>query len=214
MISIRATFRRKLFAGIIVTVPLLASVLIVFWVFKTVDNFVDPVYQGIFGRRIPGIGFVTAVGIVFMLGMVSTNVVGKKAIEAVEKSLMGVPILKSVYSPIKSVMDAFTNSTSFKKFVIVEYPRAGAFAFGFLTKEHAVKRHEDGAVQNLTAVYIPTNNLYLGEVVLFDEKEVFYTDIPVEEGVKIVLSGGIATPNLMREARNAQNQELQSGQPV
>ncbi|MDA8387342.1 MAG: DUF502 domain-containing protein [Nitrospiraceae bacterium] len=203
MISIRATFRRKFIAGIMVTVPLLASVLIVLWVFKTVDNFVDPVYEGLFGRQVYGLGFITAVGIVFMLGMVSTNVVGKKAIQAVEKSLLGVPILKSVYSPIKSVMDAFSNSSSFKKFVIVEYPRAGAFAFGFLTKEHTVKRHEDGTVQNLTAVYIPTNNLYMGDIVLFNEKEVFYTDIPVEEGVKIVLSGGIATPKLMREAKNA-----------
>ena len=207
MISIRATFRRKLIAGIMVSVPVLVSVLVVLWVFKTVDSFLSPVYDGIFGRHIYGLGFVSAVMIVFLLGMVSTNVVGKKAIQAIEKSLLGVPVLKSVYSPIKSVMDAFSNSSSFKKFVIVEYPRAGAYSFGFLTKEHTVKRREDGSVQNLSAVYIPTNNLYLGEVVLFDEKEIFYTDIPVEEGVKIVLSGGIAMPMLMKEARGASGQE-------
>ncbi|MDA8172605.1 MAG: DUF502 domain-containing protein [Nitrospiraceae bacterium] len=203
MIPIRATFRRKFIAGIMVSVPVLVSVLVVVWVFKTVDSFLSPVYDGVFGRHIYGLGFVSAVLIVFMLGMVSTNVIGKKAIKAIEKSLMGVPILKSVYSPIKSVMDAFSNSSSFKKVVIVEYPRAGAYAFGFLTKEHTVKRHEDGTVQNLSAVYIPTNNLYLGEIVLFSEKELFYTDIPVEEGVKIVLSGGIAMPQVMRETKDA-----------
>ncbi|MDA8086346.1 MAG: DUF502 domain-containing protein [Nitrospiraceae bacterium] len=203
MISIRATFRRKFIAGIMVSVPVLVSVLVVVWIFKTMDSFLGPVYDDLFGRHIYGLGFISAVLVIFMLGMVSTNVVGKKAIQAMEKSLMGVPILKSVYSPIKSVMDAFSNSSSFKKFVIVEYPRAGAYSFGFLTKEHTVKRHGDGSVQNLSAVYIPTNNLYLGEIVLFSEKEIFYTDIPVEEGVKIVLSGGIAMPEVMRETRDA-----------
>ncbi len=200
MISVRATFKRKFIAGIIVSIPALVSILLIVWVFTTIDNFLSPVYESVFHRHIYGAGFLSAVCIIFLLGIVSTNVVGKKVIRAIERSLMNVPVLKSVYSPIKSVMDAFSNSSSFKKFVIVEYPRKGAFAFGFLTKEQAVKVNRDGAREELAAVYIPTNNLYLGEVVLFRQEEVFYTDIPVEDGVKIVLSGGIATPQIMKEA--------------
>ncbi len=200
MISVRATFKRKFIAGLIVSIPALVSVLVIAWVFRTIDNFLSPVYEGVFHEHIYGLGFLSAICIIFMLGMVSTNVIGKKVIRAIERSLMNIPVLRSVYSPIKSVMDAFSNSSSFKKFVIVEYPRQGAYAFGFLTKESAVKIHDDGTRQELVAVYIPTNNLYLGEVALFKQEEIFYTGIPVEDGVKIVLSGGIATPHTMKEA--------------
>ncbi|MDA8088258.1 MAG: DUF502 domain-containing protein [Nitrospiraceae bacterium] len=202
MISVRATFKRKFIAGIIVSIPALVSILAIVWVFKTIDNFLSPVYEGIFHHHIYGAGFLSAVCIIFMLGIISTNVIGKKVIRAIERSLMNIPVLKSVYSPIKSVMDSFSNSASFKKFVIIEYPRKGAFAFGFLTKEHAVKMHGDGSTQELAAVYIPTNNLYLGEVALFRPEDIFYTGIPVEDGVKIVLSGGIATPHIMKEVIN------------
>ncbi len=202
MISVRATFKRKFIAGIIVSVPALVSVLVIAWIFRTIDDFLSPVYEGVFHRHIYGIGFVSAVCIIFMLGMISTNVIGKKVIRAVERSLMNVPVLKSVYSPIKSVMDSFSNSASFKKFVIIEYPRKGVFAFGFLTKEHAIKMHEDGTSLDLAAIYIPTNNLYLGEVALFKQEDIFHTGIPVEDGVKIVLSGGIATPQMMKETCN------------
>jgi uncharacterized membrane protein len=74
------------------------------------------------------------------------------------------------------------------------------FAFGFLTKEHTVKAGNDGKESCLRAIYVPTNNLYLGEIVLVSEGEVFYTDIPIEEGIKIILSGGIAAPNRIGEA--------------
>ena len=202
MISVRATFKRKFIAGLIVSIPALVSVLVIVWIFRTIDDFLSPAYEEVFHHHIYGLGFVSAVGIIFMLGIVSTNVIGKKVIRAVERSLMNIPVLKSVYSPIKSVMDSFSNSASFKKFVIIEYPRKGVFAFGFLTKEHAIKMHEDGTTQDLAAVYIPTNNLYLGEIAMFRQEDIFHTGILVEDGIKIVLSGGIATPNMMKETGN------------
>jgi uncharacterized membrane protein len=83
--------------------------------------------------------------------------------------------------------------------VIIEYPRPGMYAFGFLTKESTVIA---GSAQEtvLRAVYVPTNNLYLGEIVLVCDKDLFYTDIAIDEGIKIILSGGIAAPNRIGEA--------------
>jgi uncharacterized membrane protein len=78
----------------------------------------------------------------------------------------------------------------------VEYPRKGSFVFGFQTKECLLK--ENNIEKKLIAVYIPTNNLYLGEVVLFDEESVIHTNIPIQEGIKIILSGGIAAPQIIR----------------
>ncbi|PNX50536.1 MAG: hypothetical protein BV458_13010, partial [Thermoplasmata archaeon M9B2D] len=82
--------------------------------------------------------------------------------------------------------------------VIIEYPRKGLFAFGFLTKECVIKNNLDNTECCVRAVYIPTNNLYLGEIVLCREEEVIYTDMTIEEGIRIVMSGGIATPDMLQ----------------
>lgn len=85
--------------------------------------------------------------------------------------------------------------------MIIEYPRKGAYAFGFLTKERTVLAESSGKELNLRAVYVPTNNLYMGEIVLVPEGDVFATDIQVDEGMKIILSGGIAAPQKIGESR-------------
>lgn len=73
--------------------------------------------------------------------------------------------------------------------------------FGFLTKECTIKSIDNGDESKFRAVYIPTNNLYLGEVVLFKGEDVLYTDIPIDEGIKIILSGGTATPSRIVEGK-------------
>jgi uncharacterized membrane protein len=101
-------------------------------------------------------------------------------------------------------VDAFSpesKTTSFKRFVVIEYPRKGLYAFGFLTKESTAMSCHNRSELCLRAVYVPTNNLYLGEIVLVSEGDVFYTDIPIDEGIKIILSGGIAAPNMIGEVK-------------
>lgn len=197
--SIRLTFKRKFIAGLIVTIPIAISIFIIIQLFKIVDGLLGPIYDYIFGRHIAGLGFLTALIIVFVVGVISTNVFGKKLLDQIEKLLfLKIPVFKSLYSSLKQLIDAFSpeNKTSFQKFVIVEYPRKGSFVFGFQTKECFLKGND--MEKKLVAVYIPTNNLYLGEVVLFDEESVIHTEIPIQEGIKIILSGGIAAPQVIR----------------
>jgi uncharacterized membrane protein len=197
--SIRLTFKRKFIAGLIVTIPVAISIFVLIQLFKIVDGLLGPIYDYIFGRHIAGLGFITALIIVFLVGVISTNVFGKKLLDQIEKLLfLKIPIFKSLYSSLKQLIDAFSpeNKSSFQKFVIVEYPRKGSFVFGFQTKECLLK--ENNIEKKLIAVYIPTNNLYLGEVVLFDEESVIHTNIPIQEGIKIILSGGIAAPQIIR----------------
>ena len=197
--SIRLTFKRKFIAGLIVTIPVAISIFVLIQLFKLVDGLLGPIYDYIFGRHIAGLGFITALIIVFLVGVISTNVFGKKLLDQIEKLLfLKIPVFKSLYSSLKQLIDAFSpeNKTSFQKFVIVEYPRKGSFVFGFQTKECMLK--ENDTEKKLIAVYIPTNNLYLGEVVLFDEESVIHTNIPIQEGIKIILSGGIAAPKIIR----------------
>lgn len=201
MNSFGHALRKKFIAGLIVSIPTFVSVILIIWLFRIVDDFMSPLYENLFGRHIYGLGFLSALLLIFIAGVISTNVFGKKIVRGVERYLMNIPVFKSVYSPIKSVMDAFSNSSTFTRFVVVEYPRQGVYCFGFLTKETTVKACADGKCETLVAVYMPTNHLYLGETALFNERDVFYTDISVENGIKIVLSGGIATPHTINEIK-------------
>jgi uncharacterized membrane protein len=196
--SIRSTFKRKFVAGLFVTIPILITILVIERFFTFIDNLLEPLLRSIIGYHIPGLGFLTAIFIIFIVGLISTNVFGKRLIQLADRIFLKLPLFKSLYTAIKQIMDAFSPESkgAFKKFVIVEYPRQGIYAFGFLTKECRI---EGGA--ELRAVYIPTNNLYLGEIVLFKEEDIIYTDIPIEEGVRIILSGGIATPGEIKKTK-------------
>lgn len=200
--SIRATFKRRFFAGLLISIPAIVTFLVIGWFFKFVDGLLEPLYFRILGYHIPGLGFISAVVLIFIVGIISTNVIGKKIIEYFEMVMLKIPVFKGIYMATKQLVDAFSpesRGSSFKEFVIVEYPRPGVFSFGFLTKGCTLKG--DGHESDLRAVYIPTNHLYLGDIVLFKESDVFYTDIPVDEGIKIILSGGIATPPTISEIK-------------
>ena len=203
-LSIRATFKRRFLAGLLISIPAIITFLVISWFFKFVDGLLQPVYYNLLGRHVPGLGFISAVVLIFVVGIVSTNVFGRKIIGYLEMIILKLPVFKGIYTAVKQLVDAFSpesKGSSFKKFVVVEYPRSGVFAFGFLTKECIVKAESDGRETCLKAVYIPTNNLYLGEIALFRDENVVYTDIPIDDGIKIILSGGIATPPKISEVK-------------
>ncbi|MDH4101182.1 MAG: DUF502 domain-containing protein [Nitrospirota bacterium] len=194
---ITATFKAKFIAGLFVTAPLIITLSAITWLFKYVDSFVRDTLESLGIPGIPGLGLLVFIGLVFMVGMVSTYGIGKRIIKVGEDLLLRLPLVKSVYTAVKQLVDAFSphNANAFKKFVIVEYPRQGAYAFGFLTS-NIIKRG-NGLDEQLSSVYIPTNHLYLGEIALFKADEVFYPNITVEEGIRLVLSGGTATPSVI-----------------
>jgi uncharacterized membrane protein len=203
--SISATFKRKFIAGLFVSIPAILTVLVISSFFRFVDGMLEPLYFRVLGYHTPGLGFVSAVALIFIIGIISTNVFGKKIIEFLEHMFMKIPVLKGFYTAIKQLVDAFSpdnKTASFKKFVVIEYPRKDAFAFGFLTKERTAMTDRSGKESCLRAVYVPTNNLYLGEIVLVREDDIFYTDIPIDEGIKIILSGGIAAPDKIGESKD------------
>lgn len=203
-ISIRVTFKRKFFAGLFVIIPAVITFLVISWFFSFVDSFLEPLYFKILGYHFPGIGFISAIIIIFLVGIISTNVFGKRIIDSFELLLLKIPVLKGIYTSVKQLVEAFSPESkvsSFKKFIIVEYPRPGVYSYGFLTKDCVIKTEKDGRESCLRAVYIPTNLIYFGDIVLFPDEYIFFTDIPIEEGIKIILSGGIATPSKISEVK-------------
>ena len=202
--SIRATFKRRFFAGLFVLIPLIITFFILGWFFIFIDGLLEPIYFKILGYHVPGLGFISAIVLIFIVGAISTNVVGRKVIKYTENIILKIPFFKGLYTATKQIVDAFSpesKSSSFKRFVIVEYPRLGVLAFGFLTSECILKREKDANESCLRVVYIPTNLIYFGDIALFRDEEVYSTNIPIDEGIKIILSGGIATPQMISEAK-------------
>jgi uncharacterized membrane protein len=200
---LRTILKKRFLAGLAVLIPIIITVKVIIWLFTFVDGLLGPLFNEMLGYYVSGLGFISVIALVYIIGVVSANVFGKRLIALMEVLFLKLPVFKGVYTAIKQLVDAFApeNSGSFKRFVIAEYPRKEVFAFGFLTKECITKIRKDGVEVRLMAVYIPTNNLYLGEIVLLNESDVFYTDISIEDGIKLILSGGIAAPPRIFEAR-------------
>jgi uncharacterized membrane protein len=204
-VSIRTTFKRRFFAGLLISIPAIITFLIIGWFFKFVDGFLEPLYYNILGYHVRGLGFISAIILIFIVGIISTNVIGRRIIESFELVILKIPGLKGIYTAVKQLVDAFSPDsqvTSFKKFVVVEYPRPGVYAYGFLTKECVMKTERDDQEISLKAVYIPTNLIYFGDIALFRNEHIFFTDISIEDGIRIILSGGIATPSKISEIKS------------
>jgi uncharacterized membrane protein len=189
--------RRSFVAGFFVTVPLFISVAALIWLFNVVDGATTPLYDRLLGRRIPGLGTVSTAAAIVLVGAIARNVIGRRILARGEGWLLKVPVFRTIYSPVKQLIAAFSpdNESSFKRVVLVEDPRRG-YAIGFQTREFLVDR--GSGPEPLLAVYVPTNNLYLGDVVIVERARAVFPDISVEDGIRIVLTGGMALPPKVR----------------
>jgi uncharacterized membrane protein len=185
--------RRRLIAGFFVMVPLVISVAALVWIFGIIDGFTAPVSERILGRTVPGLGLLLTLLVVLTVGILATNVIGRRVLARTESWLMRVPVFRTVYAPVKQLVVAFSpdNEYGFKRVVMVEDPNRGML-MGFLTKEFIVDRGT--GPEALVAVYVPTNHLYLGDIVLCPRNRVFFPDVSVEEGIRIFLTGGMSLP--------------------
>jgi uncharacterized membrane protein len=185
--------RRSFITGFFVTVPLFISVAAIVWIFQLVDSVSEPLSDRVLGRSVPGLGVLLTAGIILFVGVVATNVIGKRVLQRTEYYLLQVPVFKTIYAPVKQLIVAFSpdNGAGFKKVVIIEDPQRGMI-LGFLTKEFTVDRGE--GPEPVVAVYIPTNHLYLGDVVVYPRHRALFPNVSVEEGIRIFLTGGMALP--------------------
>jgi len=207
--GLKKTFKRKLITGLIVTFPLVLTFYVVKLLFEIIDGIFGPTLAQLFGRPVPGLGLVIALVLVFVVGAFATTVFGQKFIEWNERRLLSIPVIKSFYLTFKQLGDAFSpkNKAAFKKFVLVEYPGRGIHSFGFLTKECVIK-NDRGLEECYMTVYVPTNHLYLGEIGLFRREEVIMTDLSIEDGIRIILSAGIAAPSVIKRSTQTPEQAL------
>jgi uncharacterized membrane protein len=191
--------RRSFIAGFFVTVPLFITVAAFIWIFGIVDGVTSPLYDRWLGRRVPGLGVVTTALAILLVGAIATNVFGKRVLQRAEAVLLRLPVFRTIYAPVKQLVVAFSpdNEFGFKRVVMIEDGQG--FALGFLTKEFTVDR--GAGPEAMLAVYVPTNHLYLGDVVICERGRATFPDITVEEGIRIFLTGGMALSARVRSWR-------------
>jgi uncharacterized membrane protein len=197
MERIKKAVKKTFFAGLVAVIPIVITVLALIWLFRLLDGFLSPMLENMLGIHVYGLGLLVEIAVIFLVGILTTNVLGARVVRWMQGGFMRIPIVKRIYPAIQQMVEAFspTSDSSFKKVVLVEFPEKGMFSVGFLTKEVVIQGMGD---QRFLSVYVPTNNLYLGHVALFKAEEVFVTGFTVEQGLKVIVSGGAAFPPIIR----------------
>src|SRR5687768_5690773 len=203
--------RRSFLAGLVVTVPLLITVVTLVWFFRFIDGFARPLSMAVLGREVPGLGVLMTAGIILLAGAVATNVIGRRILQRAEAWLLNVPLFKTVYAPVKQLVAAFSPDSEggFKKVVIVDDAQRG-MVIGFLTREFTMDR--GNGPEAMVAVYVPTNHLYLGDVLVYRRSQVSYPELSVEDGIRIFLTGGMALPSTVNSQQSAVKSSVDSRQ--
>ena len=200
----RKNIRRKLVAGLLVVFPIFITFIIIKFLFGLIGGILSPVVEKAFillGSSPKGtvddfvvtsIAFILTFSALYFIGVIATNFFGKLILNFFEAILNKTPIIKNIYTSSKKLIEIISlpSRQSFKRVVIVEYPRVGMKAFAFVTGNIKTK---DGA--ELTSIFVPTTpNPTSGFLIYLPEDDIIETSMDIEEGMKLIISGGILVP--------------------
>ncbi|OEF99727.1 hypothetical protein BHF71_07475 [Vulcanibacillus modesticaldus] len=210
------SIRSNLLMGFIVLLPTILTIYVFVFLFEFVDRLLGrfiskilvvlhiipkfpielPIIDVTLVDRIPGIGFIATVFLLISVGIATKSLIGKQMIRLNESLFSKIPIARSIYSTVKQITNAFTREkSSFKRVVLVEYPRKGIYTMGFFTGEGQVGI-DTLISRELVNVFLPTTpNPTSGWLVLVPRNEVIFLEMSVEDGLKYIISGGVVNPD-------------------
>lgn len=181
--------KRILLTGLFIVAPFSLTFILIAWFVQMVDGMLSPV-TGLLGRPVPGLGLIAALLIILGVGAAASNVAGQHLLDYFEDMLLRVPGINWLYKTIKQVADVFSPAAtkSFKRVVLVEYPRPEIYSMGFVTNELKM------AGRPMISVYVPTNHVYIGDFVLVPAEKVKDLPLSLHEGIQAALSAGASLP--------------------
>ncbi len=191
--------RRIFFTGLAAIIPLVITIYIVVGLFNFADGilgkFINRYLYENFGYRIPGLGIIISILTIFLAGFI-LKLSRMRIARGLEKLFCKIPIVKSVYFPIKRIVDFLflQQPERFKGVVLVEYPRKGIYSIGFVTNENPTQ-FKKKMEKKLYNIFIPSSPSPLtGFTIIVPEEEIIFLDITIEEAIKVVVSGGMIGP--------------------
>ena len=191
MNSITQNFRSKLFAGLATLLPLYLTFIVIKFLFISLEETSGPLLKKL-GIDIPGLGIMLTVILIYILGVLVTNFLGKKIFNFGEKVVKKVPVVNIIYSTLKQITDTFTKESkdTFKGAIYIEYPRKGLWTMAFISGESINKQ---GVAYY--HVFVPTTpNPTSGFFLLVPQSDSVKTGMSVENGLKTIISGGLLAP--------------------
>ena len=205
MKMIKGTIKKNIIAGLLVTVPVSLTYIVLKFVITRIDALVVPVVSKIIGEKamenfngyfVPGMGFLILIFFIFFIGLLATNFFGKKLFSFGELVLRKIPIVRVIYITIKKVVDTVSqsNESTFEKMALITYPRAPLKTLGIIVCDtpDAVSRNIEEPSVN---VFVPTSpNPTTGFVIAVPIKDVDFLKMTVEEGLKVIISFGVVAP--------------------
>ena len=185
--------RRALVRGLFVMIPVVLTYMVLKLLFDVVDGVLQPLVEKGLGNRIPGLGLLFLVVLIYLVGLLVANVLGRRMVELLKRGFLRIPVIGSVYSTAGKLIDSFSGSSDmgFKRVVVMEHPRKGVWTVGFLTSFI-----EEVPSKRMAIVYIPTAPMpNSGWVAILPVEEVYDTDLSIDTAMNLVLSGGITAPS-------------------
>jgi uncharacterized membrane protein len=205
------SLRRYLVAGVLVWLPILASL----WVITFIVGMADRVLlllpepyrpEAFFGFPLPGLGIIIALVVLLVTGLMVTNLIGRRLVQYWDGLMRRIPLVRSIHGGVKSFAESvFSTSNSFRKVVMIQYPRVGVWSIGFVTAEDVAELAEKTGAQH-SCVYIPTTpNPTSGFIVMVPKTEVVELEMSVDAAMKMIITCGVVMPAApARPARLAQ----------
>ena len=212
-----AVLKKYIIAGLLVWLPFAATVVIVKLLIDLLDKTVlllPPEWHpvALLGFSIPGFGIILALSILLLTGMLAANLFGRRFVEIWERILNKIPLVRSIYSSIKQISNTIFDPSgkSFRKVVMLQYPKKDLWSIGFLTNDN-VGDEMNAVDDRLVAVFIPTTpNPTSGFIIMTRNDEITELDISVEEGFKFIISMGVIIPDGSARKELERNKVVQS----
>jgi uncharacterized membrane protein len=195
---LKTSLKRYFLTGLLVIIPIWGTFLILKALFIAVDGILgDVLVRLVPSHYVPGLGILALIILVFAAGLFATNFMGRRIVKWWEQLLNRVPLVRGIYSTLKSMIDVLSISehASYNRVVMIQFPKNGHYCIAFVT---GVTKGEmqDLSQEPLIHVYVPTSpNPTSGYFLLVPEHEVTSVDISVEEAMKLIVSGGLCSPS-------------------
>jgi uncharacterized membrane protein len=195
--------RKYLIAGLLVWLPLVVTVIVINFLVNSFDQvllLLPAIYRpdSLLGFHVPGLGLLVSMLIIISTGVIAANYFGEKLVGLWERGLGRIPLVRSIYSAVKQVTEAFVGSEqSFQKAYLVEYPRLGAWTIAFQTSSKSGEAQCKTGLAQVVNVFVPTTpNPTSGFFLMVSERDLIPLDMTVEQALKMVISGGVVVPDV------------------
>lgn len=205
--------RNVFLTGVAVTIPIAFTLFILNFLFKTLDNSLSPIFTAMLiklgtpipdGYRIPGLGVVMTLVVIFLVGLFTKNFFGAKLILLGEMIVEKIPFVSNIYSGIKQVVTTIANTETqaFKKVVLIEFPRKGTYAIGFVSSETRGEVQQKTEHEVINVIIPTTPNPTSGFLVFVPKEDIIELDMTIEDGIKLIISCGIVAPKIEPDEMN------------